>query len=620
MKNKGFRALAILLVVAMPLALSAQLADSCRLRIGTNLAGPADWGSEWPFADIMKYGRTWITHNAYWVDGGANDWDTDVLTHIPLDEHGYPLSLPVADIPGTEAPQIVRSVWANTEALPEGVYVVLYEGTGAFDFWGDAEVITAVPGRIEVEVTPGVADIMAMELMASAANDPVRNIRFLLPGTEATYTGQPWSEAWLSKLEPFNALRFMDWGHTNSSPLQHWADRPQIDDYTYTPHGIPYEWWAEICNLKQADAWVCIPHAADEDYIRQMARLFRDELDPSLAIYVEYSNEIWNWIFEQTHYCHDNGDQEVPWPERIVPFVQNALDIWTEEFEGQEDRLVRVVGVQLSWQDVSNRIVFNMEPGSFDAFAPAAYFGFSDEGIAALEALGAAASAGDVLDWAREGMLGRAVPWVKAQQVSIADELGIPMLFYEGGQHLTPQPFGSEQPYNPALVEAQSHPGMYDLYQEWYDSLRTLSVGPDPTLLMNFSFIGPTSGRYGSWGLLTSQFYQDAPYEDAPKYRAVLDNISDCTPAVATEEPSFQFSVKAFPNPAGEWFYLSAGVPFKNTVQVGIYNSLGQCVQQGIWPAGQSQLQWQWGALPPGWYVVVVQEGAQHWQSMVLRQ
>lgn len=431
---------------------------------------------------------------------------------------------------------------------------------------------------------------------------------------------QPWSEAWLSKLEPFNALRFMDWGHTNSSPLQHWADRPQMDDYTYTPHGIPYEWWAEICNLKQADAWVCIPHAADEDYIRQMARLFRDELDPGLTLYVEYSNEIWNWIFEQTHYCHDNGDQEVPWPERIVPFVQNALDIWTEEFEGQEDRLVRVVGVQLSWQDVSNRIVFNMEPGSFDAFAPAAYFGFSDEGIAALEALGAAASAGDVLDWAREGMLGRAVPWVKAQQASIADELGIPMLFYEGGQHLTPQPFGSEQPYNPALVEAQSHPGMYDLYQEWYDSLRTLSVGPDPTLLMNFSFIGPTSGRYGSWGLLTSQFYQDAPYEDAPKYRAVLDNIFDCTPVVAADEPSVQAPVKAFPNPAGDWLYLAAGAPFKNTGQVAIYNSLGQRVQQGIWPAGQSQLQWQWSVLPPGWYIVVVQEGGQRWQSTVLRQ
>lgn len=104
MRRNGFWVLVILIFASTPVVLSAQLADSCRLRIGTNLAGPADWGSEWPFVNIMKYGRTWITHNADWVSGGANDWDTDVLQHIPLDEYGYPLALPVENIPGTEAP------------------------------------------------------------------------------------------------------------------------------------------------------------------------------------------------------------------------------------------------------------------------------------------------------------------------------------------------------------------------------------------------------------------------------------------------------------------------------------------------------------------------------------
>jgi len=570
----------------------------------------------------MKYGRTWITHNADWVSGGTNDWDTDVLQHIPLDEYGYPLALPVEHIPGTEAPQIVRSVWANTEALPEGEYVVLYDGEGTLDFWGDAEIVSTVPGRVVVHVTPGVADIMAMELLTSQAGDPVRNIRFLLPGTEEdTYAEQPWSQAWLNKLEPFKALRFMDWGHTNSSPLQHWDERPQTEDYTYTPKGIPYEWWPQICNLKQADAWVCIPHAADDNYIRQMARFFRDEMDPNLTIYVEYSNEIWNWIFEQTHYCHDNGDQGVPWPERIVPFVQNALDIWTDEFAGQEDRLVRVVGVQLSWQDVSNRIVFNMVPGSFDAFSPAAYFGFSEEGIAALETLGTDATAEVVLEWAQEGMINQAVPWARSQHESIAQELGIPMLFYEGGQHLTPQPFGSEQPYNPALVAAQSHPGMYDLYQEWYDSLRTLSTGADPTLLMNFSFISPTSGQYGSWGLLTSQFHQDAPYEDAPKYQAVLDNIYNCSPVTALQDPVDTAPLSVFPNPADERLYLAFAQSASHRAgQVAVYNGLGQCVQRHTWPAAQSRLELEWEAAPPGWYIVIVQKGAQQWREIVLKQ
>ena len=224
-----------------------------------------------------------------------------------------------------------------------------------------------------------------------------------------------------------------------------------------------------------------------------------------------------------------------------------------------------------------------MEEGSFDAFAPAAYFGFTDEGSAALETLGADATGADVLQWAAQGLRERSFGWLKNQHESIAQALNIPMLYYEGGQHLTPQPFGSEQPYNPALVEAQSMPGMYDLYQEWYDSLRTLVTGEEPGLLMNFSFIGPTSGRYGSWGLLTSQFHQNAPYDDAPKYRAVLDNIYDCEEIVsATTEPASD-GLELYPNPARDAFRLRLA-PNAYTVQ--LYNSLGQLVKQqkNYWP------------------------------------
>ncbi|MCB0635715.1 MAG: T9SS type A sorting domain-containing protein [Lewinella sp.] len=572
-----------LLLFLLATMLSAQLPDSCKLHIGTNLAGPADWGAEWPFVDIMKYGRTWTTHNNQWVDGGENAWDTQVLDQIPLDEQGYPLYLPV-EVPGAEAPQMVLTVWANTEALPAGTYIVLYDGQGEITFWGDGQVTAQEPGRMEVMVTPGVADIMTMELRSSQEGNHLRNIRVLLPGHEATYTEQPWTPAWWDKLAPFQALRFMDWGYTNGSLLQDWSDRPRIDDYTYTQDGVPYEWWVQLCNDKQADAWVCVPHLASDDYIEQMATLFRDNLDPNLTIYVEYSNEIWNWIFPQTHHCFNEGDQEVPWPERIVPFVQNALDIWTEVFAGQEHRLVRVVGVQGSWQDVSNRIVNNLTPGSFDAFAPAAYFGFSEDGIGALESLGASATAEDVLYWAREGMLSHSFGWLQEQYQSLAQPLGIPMLYYEGGQHLTPEPFGSEQSYNPALVAAQSHPGMYDLYQEWYDSLRTLVQGDTPGLLMNFSFIGPTSGQYGSWGLLENQFQTSAPWP--PKYRAVLDNIGNCSLTATTDPSASAHTLRLFPNPNRGTFALS--LPDGQPWDYALYTLTGQLVQTG---QGQGEAQ-----------------------------
>lgn len=548
--------------------LNAQLPDSCTLQIGTNLAGPADWGSEWPFADVMKYARTWITHNNEWVSGGANDWDTDVLDQIPLDENGWPLTLPV-DVPGTEAPQIVRTVWANTESMKEGIYVVLYDGEGQLDFWGDATIVSEEPGRIEFELTFS-DDLFAMEILESEEGNHIRNVRVIQPGTEDFFPDNPWSPEWLEKLEPFQTLRFMDWGHTNGSKLENWDDRPKIDDYTYTQKGIPYEWMIEISNHRKSDAWVCIPHKANEEYIRNMAEMFRENLDPDLKLYIEYSNEIWNWIFSQTHYCNDNGDQNVPWPERTVPFIQNALDIWSEEWEGELDRLIRVVGVQMAWQDVSNRVVFNMEPGSFDAFSPAAYFHFTGDGIAALEGLGADATADDVIFWAREGMLENSYEWAKTQHEEIATQLNIPMIYYEGGQHLTPEPFGSEQPYNDALVAAQFHPEMYDLYNEWYDSLRVF-VGDEPSLLMNFSFIGPTSGRYGSWGLLQNQFTQNAPYDDAPKYRAVTENLFDCSPAVSVADDPIPFELERLPvrpNPTTSEVIIETNEPREFEVMV----------------------------------------------------
>jgi hypothetical protein len=583
------------------LGLSGQAEDPCRLQIGTNLAGPADWGSEWPFANIMKYSRQWISHNEAWIPGGENAWDTGVMDQIPLGEHGYPLSLPVSNIAGTEGPQVVRTVWANTEALPAGEYVLLYDGKGDLDMWGDATVINRQEGRLVVEVLPEV-DIMALEIYASEAGDPVRNIRLLLPGTEATYTTNPWSEQWLEKLAPFQSLRFMDWGYTNGSLLSQWNDRPQVEDYTYTQAGVPYEWWIELCNRRQSDAWVCIPHLADENYIRRMARLFRDGLDPDLTIHVEYSNEIWNWLFSQTHYCNEQGDQSVPWPERIVPFVQNALDLWTEEFAGQEDRLVRVVGVQGAWLDVSERIVRNMRPGSFEAFAPAAYFGFPEGGVEELEQLGANATGDDVIRLARAAVRGRSFGYLREQYASLTQNMGIPMLYYEGGQHLTPEPFGSEQAYGPALVAAQSLPGMYDLYQEWYDSLRTLIPEEETGLLMNFSFIGPTSPRYGSWGLLTSQFTEDQAYAEAPKYRAILDNTAGCQTTVNTDldagNPGIPMEV--VPNPSNGAFRL---VLPDGHYDLEVYDGLGRRVlEQRDYRPG---IELQGELLPPGVYHLV---------------
>ncbi len=568
------------------LSLQAQDNNNCHLKVGTNLAGPVDWGSEYPFVDIMKYSRTWITFNHIWVAGGQNDWDTGVLDQIPQDEQGYPLELPY-EVPGTETLQAVRTVWANTAELPGGTYVALYDGEGVIDFWGDATITSQEAGRIEFTVTPGVDNIMTLEILESQAGNHIHNIRILLPGTESTYESNPWTQEWIDKLEPFQALRFMDWGLTNNSEMRHWSDRTQPDFYTYTSRsGVPYEWWIELCNQKKADAWICVPHLASEDYITQMATLFRDNLDEDLKIHVEYSNEIWNWLFAQTQYCHDSLNQNLLWPERLGPKIADVLQIWTDVFDGQSDRLVRVLACQNGWFDICDRIYAQIEAEGqdnlIDAISPSAYFSYDPDVIAPL---GNTATGVDVINSAREFSFDPANYLMTSwnQHASLASDNNKQLLFYEAGQHFTPEPWGTIQPYNLALLEAQVIPEMYDLYNEWMDTIAQLSN--QEMLLMHFSFIAPidledpAAARWGSFGALTSQFYAFPPYDDAPKYRSLVEHIDTCALVISTEQPLEEMELSIFPNPASRLTYLSLRTQKAEDLKIMISNTQGQLMR-----------------------------------------
>jgi hypothetical protein len=62
-----------------------------------------------------------------------------------------------------------------------------------------------------------------------------------------------------------------------------------------------------------------MPHQASDEYVRQFALLVKEKLDPSLKVYIEYSNEVWNGIFAQHRYAEEQGKKiglgpkERPW-------------------------------------------------------------------------------------------------------------------------------------------------------------------------------------------------------------------------------------------------------------------------------------------------------------------
>lgn len=491
------------------------------IQLGVNLEGATDWNVGWPVNDIMKCSRSFFTQNTDWIDGGKNEWDTEYINQIPKGAHGYPLELP-AIIDGAEAPQIITTVWANTRAMPLGDYEVYYDGEGEISFGLDATGEVTGEGRMVMHLTDE-NNIASMSVIRSSAEDPIRNIRIYLPGADPEELFNP---VFLEKCAPFAAIRFMDWGQTNDSTLVNWEDRSRPEDVTFTAgKGFPYEYMIELANTLHKDIWICIPHQANDEYISSMAKFFGDGLDPDLNLYVEYSNEVWNWMFDQARYLLNEGDQDVDWPERCVPIIENALDVFYENWTGDPMQVKRVLGVQAGYYDVSERIALNMRPGSFDLIVPTAYFGLNEAAIKELEAAGSGADMDLMKRLAEEAVVEMAVDIRKIAE--LCDRLGVGMAYYEAGQHLTPEPFGSEQDYNRALVDFQHDPAMYDIYMSLFKELEEIKVekNGDTTLCMLFSLTSGDSGQYGSWGLLTNIF-GEIDLDDVPKYRAVQDYMN----------------------------------------------------------------------------------------------
>ena len=97
----------------------------------------------------------------------------------------------------------------------------------------------------------------------------------------------------------------MDWLQTNNNnTIVNWSDRTPANRFSYASYderpGVPYEQVIKLANAIHRNLWFNIPVGAMDDFVQNLAELLRDTLDPSLNVYVEYSNELWNPLFAQT--------------------------------------------------------------------------------------------------------------------------------------------------------------------------------------------------------------------------------------------------------------------------------------------------------------------------------
>jgi hypothetical protein len=193
------------------------------------------------------------------------------------------------------------------------------------------------------------------------------------------------------------------------------------------------------------------------------------------------------------------------------------FDIWRSAWAGSS-RIKGVLASQASNTWTGAEVMEWREAyASADALAIAPYFGSelgsedSQDEISAMTL--------DEFFLALEVSTSTSRDWIQANADNAAIN-GLPLIAYEGGQHLAAQGTAADNEALQALFEqANRDPRMGDLYRQHLDTWRE----EGGTLFVGYSFVG-NWGRYGYWGALE---YQDQAPEDAPKYQAYLDFIED---------------------------------------------------------------------------------------------
>ena len=586
---------------------------STNIILSQNLTGMSDWTSGQPFLDVIKYMRTWQTANA--VNMGNNAWGTGLAQYLTLDANGWPTQIP-CQIPNIyngepdsnntgsylSAQQIVHSL-VNVE-LP-GSYRLRFLGTGTFTLGGQGNPyqwsqtfgpadIAALPvdaGGKHYFDTPYVytppdgngnpVGSLYLEIDYSTGTNYLRNFELVTPGYATNdIVHNPFNPQFLATLQGFNTLRMMDWGAINNSPVVSWTNRTLPNTYTQSQlTGVALEYMIIICNQLGENLWLNIPHQADSNYIQNAALLILNgakadgtpynpcsdnpslrswpPLSANLKVYLEYSNETWNSMFQQASYvvtqgCALRDQQGYPFNsdnytagEQFAAY--QSANIWQSFYQvwgtNAPRRLIRVMaglmdpymsGIRLGAFQIPGLITVKQVP---DALAIAPYFGSPVADNLVNSGALATATTAQILQAASDDMTNSVLPTV-ASVKAVADQYGVKLNCYEAGQSLLAgwANIGNTN-LTAQLIAANRDPGMSSLYAVYMAGLSSAGV----VEMANFSHMSEPS-QYGSWGSIE---YLTQPLSTAYKYQSLLSWMSNNPVTSATLPPTIQITAPA---------------------------------------------------------------------------
>jgi hypothetical protein len=536
---RGNRFLASFLwLIGFALSLPAGAFYNSQSALGTNTNEIMEDDSSAPFIDLFKMSLPF--REAKQLNKGDAQYD----------RYGWPTSISPGGQVGT---RFINKLPGGT--IPSGYYTVLYDGQGKLEYGNDAKLVEHAEGRDVIIIEPGKGNELSATLFINAT-DPsnyVRNIRILPQGgicasnpfQRVAGEGQCrgdylafelhsskiiFNPDYLKYMRDFRVIRFMNMSGITRNPVYAWEDRASIDQATWGGaegiRGAPMEVMVELANRLHADPWFSLPHAASDDFIRRFAEYVRANLDPTLKVYVEYTNEAWNGIFNQNAYVKQQGlrlglDTD-PNQAAYKYYAKRSVEvfrIWEQVFGGKE-RLVRVLSGLVGSTQMSQTILsFEDTFRNADAYAVAPYV-YGD-----YAALRGARSVSDIFRIMTDPKYPHSLPnELKSiqKQADVARSFGVDLIAYEGGQHLVDWTSKTNEQFpNNLFYQANRHPQMGVIYQRLLEGWKQAG---------GKLFVHYTSPRiYQKYGSFGAKEYITQPDGTAPKQMAML-NFSRANP------------------------------------------------------------------------------------------
>ncbi len=293
-----FLLIAILTTAGAPYPPQPDLAPETS-RYGMNAGiGALDWDPSEMFADVMKTFRE-VTK-------------PDGVTPVAVDAKGWPLA------------DCRFLVWHGLNRAA-GTYHLKFIGS-ATSIVADGSTVQNIQYNSATNTTT--ANVIFnganyMYLAFTGTNGGVKNVQLMMPGH--TFS-ERWNHAFLTALEPIPVIRFMDFTATNWNQDVAWSDRTLPDAATQQSHpanygwqgkGIAWEYAIDLMNVTNKDGWINIPAEANNAYVQGVIGLIKNggngfaPLEADRKLYIEYSNEVWNGMFDQAQYNHTRAVAEV---------------------------------------------------------------------------------------------------------------------------------------------------------------------------------------------------------------------------------------------------------------------------------------------------------------------